>query len=34
MMSNLFWLSDEQMARLQHYFGREMAASGLMTGVF
>lgn len=29
-MSNLFWLMDKQMARLQPYFPRAMAAHALM----
>ena len=31
-MSNLFWLSDEQMARLRPFFQRAMAAHGSMIG--
>ena len=31
-MSNLFWLTDEKMARLRPYFPRAMAYHGLMTG--
>ncbi len=33
-MSNLFWLTDEQMARLQPYFPRAMVASALMIDAF
>jgi hypothetical protein len=33
-MSNLFWLTDEQMARLQPYFPRAMAVRALMIDVF
>jgi transposase len=31
-MSNLFWLTDEQMARLRPYFPRAMAGRASMTG--
>lgn len=31
-MSNLFWLSDAQMARLEPFFRRATASRGSMTG--
>ena len=31
-MSDLYWLSDEQMARLQPYFPKSHGSRGLMTG--
>ena len=31
-MSDLYWLTDEQMARLQPYFPRATASRGLMIG--
>lgn len=33
-MSDLFWLTEEQTARLSPVFRRAMAASGLMIGGF
>jgi hypothetical protein len=33
-MSNLFWLTDEQMVRLSLIFPRAMVASALMIDVF
>ena len=33
-MRDLFWLTDEQMARLALYFQRARAVRGLMTGGF
>jgi transposase len=34
MTSDLYWLTDEQMARLQPYFRRAMAGRGSMIGGF
>ena len=33
-MSDLYWLTDEQMARLEPYFPRATARLGLMIGGF
>jgi hypothetical protein len=32
-MSDLYWLMDEQMSRLEPYLPRAMASPGLMIGV-
>jgi hypothetical protein len=34
MMSNLYWLSEDQMAPLSPYFQKAMACRALMTGVY
>ena len=33
-MSDLYWLTDEQMARLEPYFPKSHGKHGLMTGEF